>query len=352
MKNGAVFRTLSLFAAGILCFLAVYAYSPERGAVMALPLVLVLPGLAFLLYPRPAVILPLCGLAALLFAFTEGGSAAYTVRHVLLTLLFSAVSCLAFALLSRLVRKEERNRIGSKAVYFATGAVFVCFLIAYGVLYGTFWGNLTSKKQNVAYATGRYPRETFTISKTYYSIKDRVYLTDLVFTDSDVYVASVGLFRNGEVRADGYDAYCRTKLLSAGEDALRRVLTNYCHEGEDFALRRGELLTDDVLSPDADAEAYRDKMCFDIAFYRGCETSGAFEARCREYLSYLPANFPYARLRFFGAQTDGGDFCYVLTQESGTPDDHAQPLRKADFIAYRRDRDAYEYWAPYGKPIE
>ena len=347
MKKSAVFRTLSLFAAGILCFLAVYAYSPERGAVMALPLVLILPGLAFFLYPKPAVILPLCALAALLFALVEGGSIAYVVRHVLLTLLFSAVSCFALSYLSRLVRGQSGRRVYAVV----TAAVFAFFFVVYGVLYGTFWGNLTSEKQTIAYMTERYPQETFTIGKTYYSAKDRVYLTDFVFTDSDVYVASAGLARNGEVRADGYDAYCRTKLLSAGEDALRHVLTNYYHEGEDFALRRGELLTSDVLSPDADPARYRNKMCFDIAFYRACASTEAFEARCREYLSRLPADFPYAKLRFFGAQTDGGDFRYVLTQESAAPAAHAQPLRKAEFRAYRRDRDAYEYWAPYGKPV-
>ncbi len=338
MKKLISAQPFRFFIAGMLCFVAAYLTEPTLGAVATLPFMLVLPAAAYILYRNILQIGALCALGGFIF------------KHVLVSdfkaAVWFAIVCafygIAGAFCSKLLLKAHKN----KKLYIASAIVFICGISVFALFHGTFFSNLSSKELNIQYLEATYPEEEFTIGATYYSAKDGCYLTEFVFSDNEVYRARIGVKegkKNRIVKVNGYRDYCEARLLQYGTDILLSYLSNYAHEGEDFALRRDKIEETTLLTTDSVPEDFYGEMCYELAFYNIFPDESSFEVMCREYVSYIPESFEYQSIRFYGIGDDG-EFEYSLTASPESTEFISEPFDGKSFEKYTSDSDTHKYW--------
>lgn len=337
MKKLKDSKLLRLFIAGILCFAAACLTEPTLGALATLPFIIVIPATGYFIYSN---ILHICGFCAL------GG---FLFKYAIVSELREAASfalvCALYGVLA-VLRVKYMMSAKSKLRYIYSTIFFACLISIYFVFHGTFFANLSSKDLNEKYLTERYPEEEFTIGTTYYSFSDKCYLTEFVFSDNEVYRAKIGVKegKNGRiVKVNGYRDYCEARLLEDGTDILLSYLSNYVHEGEDFALRRDKIEETAILTTDSTPEDFYSQMCYEIAFYNIFPESTAFEEMCRQYVSYIPEGFEYGSIRFYGIGASG-EFEYSLSAKDGEAEFVSEPFDAESFERYFRNSDTHKYW--------
>lgn len=324
--------------AGLICLIAAYLTEPTLGAVAALPFIILFPVFAYFIYRK---VLPLVGLSALgaaVFKVTITSELSEILRFTAFCGLFALISILAIILPTLYKKLSKLARIGISTV------VLIVLITIYSIFSGTFFGNLTSKEVNEKFISDTYPDTEFTIGSTFYSFEDRCYLTEAVFRDKEVYTARFSAYPDGRAKIDGYRDYCEARLLELGTTTLENYLSSFAHEGEDFAIRRDRIDTDEKLTVQSKSEDYYGRMCYEIAFYDVFRNADEFENKCREYIGYIPEVFDYSEITFFGFG-EGDDFEYSLVYSKASDNYTVIPFESDEFARYRKDIDTHRYWS-------
>ncbi len=328
---------LRFSVAGLLALTASYLTEPTLGAVAALPFIIVFTAIAYLIYRRALPLVGLSMLGAFVFKAAITSELSEILRFTAFCAFFSLATILAVKLPVLCKKLSKGAHIGASAV------IIIVLIAVYSVFSGTFFGNITSKEANEKFIADSYPDTEFTIGSTFYSFKDRCYLTEAVFRDKEVYSARFSATSDGSAKIDGYRDYCEARLLEYGTVTLRNYLTSYAHEGEDFALRRDRIVTDGKLTAQSKPEDYYGKMCYEIAFYDVFADAKRFEDKCREYIEYIPEVFDYYEITFFGFG-EGDDFEYSLVYSRERNEYTVLPFDSEEFARYRKDIDTHRYW--------
>ncbi len=338
MKKLKDSRALRILVLGILCFIAAYLAEPHQGAVATIPFIAVLPALGLFVYNNLGYALFFCAFGGF---FTR---CAFTA-DVPSSLLF-ALECTIIGLLScsaALCIMYAKNKNNKKKIYGISALIFVISIVIFVILHGTFFGNTSSKKLSEKYISNTYTGEKFTVGSTYYSPLDMCYLTEFRFIDDEIYMAQVSAKSESEAKIDGYHDYCHARLLEEGTDILRGYFSSLAHEGEDFALRRNRIETNDLLTRDSVPEDYFADMCYDVAFYREFSNPEDFMTMCRQYVDYLPEIFLYREINFLGLG-DNGKFAYNAQHSRQNDTLTFFEFDEKSFVKYKHNKDTNKYF--------
>lgn len=333
-KKYGIFR----FAlAGLLCVIAAYFTDKTLGAVASLYIIIILCTAAYLIYKKALSIIALCTLGGIVFKLSYGSGIKEILQSVFVCILFSALPILA-------IHIGFGTKQRCKKRYIWCFAIFVLSIFIHSFIYGTFFGNITSKKLNESYLKSEYPDTEFTFGSTYYSIKDRAYLTSAIFRDKEVYSALFSVSKKDGVIIDGYRDYCEARLLEYGTDRLSSYLESYVHEGEDFALRRNKISVAERLTDKSLADNYYPYMVYDIAFYDVFSEKSRFEEKCALYASYIPDSFEFDFIRFYGIG-ENGKFKFQRDLTGNRSFSETSEFDKLSFDKYYSDKDTHRYWS-------
>lgn len=338
MKKLKNFTLLQFFIAGILCFAAVYLSEKTLGAVATIPFIIILPALAYGIYRKPLHIIGLTALAGVIFKCAFVSDIPSALIFGITCALYSAFAVLATILI--IAFRHNKNKMSA----ILSCVIFVALIAVYTITNGTVFGNINAEKQNIKFAEETYPEETFTIGSTYFSASDFCYVTEFIFTDSEVYSAKISANDDGTAKVNGYHDYCEARLMRPGVEKLRAFLANYGYEGQDFAVRPDRIDTATLLTTGLNSEDFYDDMCYEIAFYYEFENEESFADKCKEYIAYLPEVFTYRSIKFYGFGDKGNNFKYSLTYQSGNANYEVVPFDKKSFKSYTEDFENQRYW--------
>ena len=347
-SNSSVIKsTVRFFFAGILCFLSAYLSELTFGAVATIPFILLLPGVAYLIYQNKLYIVVMCTLASFLFKSVFSQQSSTVFFFTALCAVFSVVSVLMSETLIDYFIKKKWKKI---RIYIAS-FLFIISLIIYFMIYGTFFANITSKSLNVDYLEKTYPEEDFLIGNTYYSFKDSHYVTEFTFTAKESYKAMVSAEKGGKAVIDGYRDYSRYEILNVGLEKIRTALSTLAYEGSDFVIRTDSLETDDKLTPESAYSNYEDKTCYEIALYYQFDTVENFEKMCKTYMEHIGSfeNIKYKKITFYGFdRSDKDDFSYTSIYLSGSDKPKISDFDSSNYSRYFTEKDTHKYWELLG----
>lgn len=334
IKNNSA---ICFFAAGLLCIAAAYLTDPTLGAVASIPFMIILPAIGYFLYRHILHIGALCALGGFIFR--------YFFASELKTALIFAIICAFYGIIGAIFAKILIFSRMKKKFYIVSALFLIFFFAIFSVFHGTFFANLSSKALNEEYLRRTYPEEDFSIGTTYYSFNDKCYLTEFIFSDNELYLAKIGVKDgyNKNIVVNGYRDYCEARLLEAGTDILNSYLSNYVHEGEDFALRRDKIEETQLLTTASVPKDFYSEMCYELAFYEIFPEKSGFEEMCRRYISYIPESFEYQSIRFYGLG-ESGEFEYALTTTDKSPEFVSEPFDNKSFERYLHNSDTHKYW--------
>lgn len=331
------FGLIRFAIAGILCVTSAYFTEKAFGVFASLPITIVLCIAAYFIYKKPIPLIFLCSLGGLIFKAAFTSDAAAIIKSVIICAVLSALSVTSMHLCFGNRRKTTR-------VYSAGILLLFLSLSIHLIVFGTFFGNLTSKELNENYIRTEYPDVEFTIESTYYSPKDGRYLTDAVFRDKEVYTAQFSAPKGNKATIDGYKDYCEARLLEYGTKRLKSFLESHEHEGENFALRRSGISLADRLQSKAEPEDYYRYMMYDIAFYDVFTSKEAFIERCRGFVQYIPNVFEFNSIRFYGIG-NSGSFEYQADFSGNRQLSEPSSFDGKQFETYFSDKDTHKYWS-------
>ena len=338
-------QILKFCAATFLCFASAYLSEITLGAVATIPFILILPGIAYLIYRNMLHITGLCALAAFIFKCVFSSDAFEVVKFVAFCAILSAVSAFAFSVLKSLIAEKKKNGKTIPAILF-----FALAIIIYVSLYGTFWGNLSSKKMNLEYIEKTYPKEEFLIESTHYSFSDKCYVTEVGFKAKERYSALISAKNQGAdgfAAIDGYRDLMKHEILNIGLEEIRAALTSFCYEGIDYEIRNKDVDTKDVLTSQSSYSKYLDCANYEIGLRDVFATKEAFEKKCREYAEHLSRypNVLYKTITFYGFDaSDGEDFAYSLDYVFGSDKFESQKFDSSEYSRYFSEKDTHKYW--------
>lgn len=332
------FSTLWLFLAGIIAFIAVYLSEISLGVIATIPFLVIFPPVCYLLHRKQLHIVGLFALAALFFKLVFVSDIKSAVLFALFCAFYAAASITALKLyiVAKNTAKSKKNKL-----YIASIIIFLLLFAIYFIIYGTFFGNISSKNKNIAFIESTYPEEEFFAGTTYFSVSDFSYITEFSFFDNELYTVKISAKEKDIAKIDGYRDYCVARLSETGLSKLSAYLSNYAHEGEDFALRHSDILTGDTLYPTLSPEDYLADMSYEIAFYTPFDSNEAFENVCKQYLTYIPESFEYNKITFYGLSGKGRfEYASEYNKHSG---DLSRP-DKVSFKKYFSEGDTHKYW--------
>ncbi len=332
------FSTLWLFIAGIIAFIAVYLSEISLGVIATVPFLVIFPPVCYLLHRKQLHIVGLFALAALFFKLVFVSDIKSAVLFALFCAFYAAVSITALKLLILAKNATEKKKTKLNAISII---IFLLLFAIYFIIYGTFFGNISSKNKNIAYIQSTYPDEKFILGTTYFSVSDFSYITEFGFFDNELYNVKISAKDTDTAKIDGYRDYCVSRLSEDGLSKLRAYISNYAHEGEDFALRHGDILTSDTLYPTLSSEDYFANMSYEIAFYTLFDSNEDFENICKQYLTYIPENFEYNKITFYGL-SEKGKFKYAAEYNKYSGD--FSVCDKVNFKKYFSESDMHKYW--------
>lgn len=332
------FSALWLFVVGILSFVAVYLSEITLGVIATVPFLVIVPPVCYLLYRRQLHIVGLFAFAAFFFKLVFVSDVKRAVLFALFCAFFATASITAVKLLIVAKASVENKK---KKLNIISGIIFLVLFIIYFIVYGTFFGNISFKNKNIAFIQSTYPDEKFILGNTYFSVSDFCYITEFGFFDNELYNVKISAKNEDTAKIDGYRDYCVSRLSEGGLSKLRAYISNYAHEGEDFAIRRDNILSADTLYADFLGENYYADMTYEIAFYRYFSDNVSFEEQCRQYLAYIPEEFEYNKITFYGLSEKGKfEFAaeYNRSLEVFTLSDSVK------FNKYFSSNDTHKYW--------
>lgn len=335
-------QTIPTFAAACaICFAASYLSEITLGAVSTLPFLPILPAIAYIIHGNRRHVVGLCTISAFITKciFTNKIS-----QIILFTLFCATVSFVSATFVNGVMRRRN-----NKSAFVLCSATYIAVFIIYFLIYGTFWGNVTSKRVNESYLSKQYPQESFAIGATYYSIAERRYVTQADFTNKERYRALISANSDGTAPIDGYSDMCKNELLNVGLKKLQACLSTYAYSGKDFAVRSWKIDSDDVISAETSAENYTDKMCFEIALYERFDNSSNFESACQGYINHLNGfnDLVYKKIRFYGLDTSKNNgFAYALDYEPQNGNYQSLPFDKNEYNDF--NGKAKKYWSLIG----
>ena len=340
-------QILKFCIATFLCFASVYLSEKTLGAVATIPFILILPGIAYLIYGKMLHITGLCALAAFIFKCIFSSSVFEIMLFVIFCSILSTVSAFAFSKIKLLASKNKDSKMIIPAILF-----FVFAVMVYIFFYGTFWGNLSSKKANLEYIDKTYPKEEFLTGSTYYSFSDRCYVTEIGFTAKERYSALISAStgsdtEKGFAKIDGYRDLIKYEILNIGRNEMRAALTSHSYEGSDYVIRNSSVDTKDVLTSTAAYRDYLDCANYEIALYYSFATKESFEKMCREYAGHLSKypNVLYKKITFYGFDTsDSEDFAYSLDYVYGSDKFESKDFDSSKYSRYFNEKDTHKYW--------
>lgn len=352
-KTNSISMSLRFCIAGIICFTAAYLSEKTLGAVAAFPFILILPGIAHLIYPRIFHITGFCALGAFIFKCVFSAS----ITEILLYTLFCALLGTVSALTYRSVFDAVKNKAKlSKTVISATA--FIILLVIYIIFYGTIPGVISSERYNREYLEKTYPDEQFLIGNTYYSFGDKCYLTEFGFTAKERYSAFVSTGKKGDTPnpegfavIDGYRDHTKYEILNRGKNDITTALSTIVYEGTDYVIRNSTLNTNDVLTSGSSYGDYKDKTNYEIALYYQFGSENDFRDMCRKYTEHLDKydSVVYQSITFYGFDTSGKkDFSYSATHIYGSGELKTQAFDSSSYIGYFHEKDTHRYWELLG----
>lgn len=347
LKGVATSSTTCLFVAGLLCFLSTYLSELALGAVATIPFILFLPGIAYLIYHNPRHIAGLCALSAFIFKFVFSNDLKEIILFTLFCTILGTVSVFTFKCIFELI-KEHRV---TKASSFVFPALFAVSLVIYFIIYGTIFGNLSSKAINKDYLEKNYPEETFLIGNTYYSVNDGCYVTEVNFNAKESYTALVSAEKNGSAVIDGYRDYSTHEILSVGLEKIRTALSSFVYEGSDFVIRYGKVDTSDKLTPKSSYSDYAGKTNYEIALYYQFANIDDFEIMCKSYMEHIKGfdSIVYGKITFYGFDnSNNDDFTYMATYNFGSDKPQSGNFDTNNYSRYFSEKDTHKYWELLG----
>lgn len=331
----------------ILCFVAVYFTEITLGAVATIPFILLLPALAFMVYQKPLHIIGCSALAAFIFKCIFSAKASEIVLNVLFCAAMSSISVYTFKTFCDILKKKSKKK--KAAVVFSI--LYIASLAIYILIYGTIFGNLSSKTLNREYLEKTYPDKDFVIGSTYFSVSDFRYVTEFDFTAKERYRALVSANDDGSAAIDGYRDLAESELLNKELENFRKALSSFAYEGSDFVIRPARIDTDDIITSDSSVDTYRDLMCYEIALYYQYSTEDQFIEECKSYIAHLDKydSLRYKSIRFYGfSNNDSDDFTYTLDYEYGSEKFESKPFDKKNYERYFSEKDTHKYWELLG----
>lgn len=342
MQKNETGSFVRFFIAGLLCFAAAYLSEKQLGAIATLPFILVFPGIGYLIYKKPFHLAGFTLLAAFMFKCVYSGDTREIVLFPLFCAVMALVSAYTFKYISEAVTQGKKT--GNTVVF---PLLFILALTGYIICFGTIFGNLSSNNTNREYLEATYPSENFELGSTYYSLKDRRYVTDFEFTARERYKAQVSADKNGNAPIDGYRDLVRHEILTDGLDHIRRGLSTFAYENSDFALRYDIIDSDDIITADATYSEYADKCCYEIALYYQFNTADEFEEMCRSYADHLSLydSISFKRIRFYGFDSsDSDDFAYMTDFSFNDKSFDTKAFDDKDYSRYFTAEDTHRYW--------
>lgn len=346
-KNSEINSVIKFCIAGILCFIAAYLSELTLGAVATVPFILILPAIAYLLYRKTVPIAALCALSGFIVKCVFSSDIALILKFTVFCAVFSFISSNICRCVSELLLKKKLKIF--KAVFFSL--LFIVAFVIYFILYGTIFGNIASNKMNCDYLKTTYPDQNFLIGNTYYSLFDKCYVTEFGFSSRERYSAKVSALTESNAVIDGYRDYISSELMNVVLSELRASLSTIAYEGSDFAIRNGKIDTDDILTSKSTVSEYRNKMCFEIAFYYQFNSEESFEEMCRSYIKHLSEyrEINYKQITFYGFGYDNSkDFAYTLDYISATDEIQRNNFDSKNFDRYFSEKDTHKYWELIG----
>ena len=337
-ENGGMpfFRLLT---AGIICFVAVYLSEITLGAVATIPFILILPGIAYLVYGNVLHLTGLCALAAFIFKFVFSDN--------YLEIILFAVFCSVIGFISVMTFRNFASKKRNAKTLTAFSVLFFISFIVYIVCYGTVLGNLSSKEMNRDYLEKTYPQEEFLMGSTYYSVKDGCYLTEFGFTALERYSALVSADKNGNAVIDGYRDRSRYDILYTGLAKIRTALSTFAYEGSDFVIRTDRMASPDIITKENTYSEYADKCCYEIALYYQFDNAESFETMCRGYVEHLRSydSIEFGTVTFYGFDgSSGDDFAYVSVYCFDSDEFTTEAFDEDKYSRYFSEEDTHRYW--------
>ncbi len=343
---------IRFFAAGLLCFAAAYLSEKTLGAIATFPFILILPGLAYLIYEKIWHITGFCAIAAFVFKCVFSSEIKEILAFTVFCVVLGAVSAMVFEQIRNIAFKKKKGK--NTVLKFL---VFVACFVIYIFFYGTIFGNLTSNRLNTEYLEKTYPDEQFLTGSTYYSYADGCYVTEFGFTAKERYKALVSVDKNGNKASDGFasiDGYrdhIKYEILNIGQNNIRSALSTFVYEGSDYVIRNRTVDTGDVLTSSSTYAEYRDKTCFEIALYYQFDTKEAFEEMCRSYIEHLDKyeSVVYKEIIFYGFDDgENEDFAYTLNHTFGSDEIKSTAFDSSSYSRYFSEKDTHKYWELLG----
>jgi len=335
-KNGFI----RLCIAFVLCFVAVYFSELRFGAVATVPFILFSPAAAYAIHRKPLHIICFCALSAFILKCLFYPSVVEVLLFVVFCSLMGAVSILT---LNAFWCYKEKRLAPQKLI--AAAVLFVISLAVYILIYGTFFGNISSKKLNTEYLESTYPKEDIAVGSTYFSVRDMRYVTEFTFTAKERYRAKVSADKDGNAVIDGYRDLVHTELLDAGMNKINRCLSTFAYIDSDYSIRPSLIDTDDTITAKNVAAEYYDAMCFEIGLRYQFASSEDFEKMCRDYISHLNGyeSLIYKKITFYGFGTDDKtDFEYALEYTFGSDSFESTSFSAENFKRYYGNNKYYE----------
>lgn len=333
---------IRFFIAGLLCFAAAYLSEKTLGAIATFPFILILPGIAYLLYRKPIHLAGFSLLAAFMFKCVYSSD----TREIVLFSLFCGVLTLVSAYTLKYVYEAIAQNKKNKGTI-VLPVLFVLSLIIYIICFGTFFGNLSSKGINREYIEKTYPSEDFNIGSTYYSVSDGKYITEFTFTAKERYKAVLSANSDGTASIDGYRDLARHELLTEGLGHIRTALSTFAYENSDFALRYDSIETDDIITTNSSYSKYADKCRYEIALYYQFTSKEEFEEMCKSYIEHLSSydSVKYQRIRFYGFDSsDRVDFAYMTDYSNVDNTFDTRAFNDSEYSRYFSEEDTHKYW--------
>ncbi len=341
-QNNEKTSFIRFFIAGLLCFAAAYFSEKQLGVIATFPFLLVLPGIACLLYKKPLHLAGFSLIAGFMFKCIYASNAREIVMFSLFCAVLTLVSAYTFKCIYEKVTQDKKNRM---TVVFPV--LFAVSLVIYIICFGTVFGYLPSKEANIKYLEATYPSEDFNIGSTYYSVRDGEYITEFTFTAKERYRASVSAKKDGNAVIDGYRDLIRHELLTEGLNRIRLGLSTFAYENSDYAIRYDDINSDDIITSERSYSEYADMCRYEIALYYQFATEEEFEEMCRSYIEHLSSyeNVRYQRIRFYGFDlSDKVEFAYMTDYSFADGTFSTGSFDDKDYSRYFTEEDTHKHW--------
>lgn len=288
--------TLGFAISALLLSAAIWLFFPENGIVAQIPFICVFPIIIPAFYNKYNYLIAYAFFFSFLSSLLRGETIFFGIIFGFVMAIFIIIGMCFYCFF-------KKNKVISIVLA-------IISLLLFTFLSGSFFGNIVASVNNKNYIKDKGYTDCLDVQKTQFSFFERRYMTQVVFYDNNDRIKALiseCFFGNNET-VDGYRFYIEQKFLEKCRYEISDVLSQKIDF--DFASRSKRIDTDNILSLDDDYNSYREKMYFEIAFYKTADKSD-FASMVSECLNALNGeNIIYGGITFFAGNSE--NFLYQV----------------------------------------